>query len=330
MQLIIDTANTTLNVKNNSFYISNQSTQRIINPKRVESIAITTHCTINTAAIKLASANQVPILIFDALGEIQARMYSPYFTNTAELRKRQLKFYDTTAATAWVLWLLKRKTTLQIQTLKQLSKNRTGLLEQVEADILQMATNVARFETLQTQQMDEARNSILGMEGNLSKVYFKNLSLLLPETFRFDKRSRQPALDYFNAALNYLYGMTYNVVESGVFAKGLDPFAGYLHTDNYLKTSLVFDLIEPVRPLIDRLLIGMCQTGQLLPIHFEAKMKGFWLSKAGKRVIIPAFNEYMYQRFKLDGKIMRLKDHVFNESFGLGRAINQHFKINEP
>jgi len=324
MQLVIDTSKTCLSVKNNSFFIKNLSTQRLVNPRRLSSIAITTNCQVNVAAIKLAAENQVPIYIFNMIGEIQARLWSPYFVNTAELRKKQLRFYDSPAATRWAISLLKRKTTLQIQTIRQLGKNRTGLKPQIDADILSMAGLLDKLETFAGSRIDECRNQLLGTEGNLSKFYFKNLSALMPEPFHFDKRSRQPALDYFNAALNYLYGMTYSVVESGVFAKGFDPFAGYVHTDDYVKTSLVFDLIEPVRPLIDRLLIELCQTGQLTAAHFEEKPPGFWLGKAGKQVIIPTFNEYMYRRVKIADKVMRMKDHIFNESFELGRTIEKN------
>lgn len=330
MQLIIDTANTSLSVKNHSFFISNRSTQRIINPSRVDSIAVTTNCLINVSAIKLAAEHQVPIFIFDMLGNIKARMWSPYFINTAELRKLQLKFYDSNAATAWVLTLLKRKTTLHIQTLMQLSRNRSGFSSQIESDTNQMAIYLSKLEPYYLLQIDKCRGSILGIEGNLSKLYFKNLSALLPDSFKFEKRSRRPALDHFNAALNYLYGMTYSVVESGVFAKGFDPFAGYLHTDNYLKTSLVFDLIEPIRPVIDRLLIDLCNSGSLSPAHFEEKTPGYWLSKAGKGVIIPAFNDYMLKRVTIDNRVMSVKDHIYNESFSLGRAIDQHFKVTTP
>jgi len=77
------------------------------------SIAVTTNCQFNATAIKLAAINQVPIYFFNSLGEPQARLWSPYFTNTAELRKNQLKFGFSKAATKWIISLLKRKTALQ-------------------------------------------------------------------------------------------------------------------------------------------------------------------------------------------------------------------------
>jgi hypothetical protein len=48
--------------------------------------------------------------------------------------------------------------------------------------------------------------------------------------------------------LNYGYGVLYSLVEKACIYAGLDPFVGFLHTDNYVKKSLVFDLLEPYRP----------------------------------------------------------------------------------
>ena len=44
--------------------------------------------------------------------------------------------------------------------------------------------------------------------------------------------------------------------------------------------TLVYDAIEPFRPLIDRLVIEMCLTKAILPKHFKQVSNGFWLSKA--------------------------------------------------
>ncbi len=53
--------------------------------------------------------------------------------------------------------------------------------------------------------------------------------------------------DPFNACLNYCYGILYSLVEKACILSGLDPYVGFLHTDNYNKKSLVFDLIELFR-----------------------------------------------------------------------------------
>jgi len=324
MQIIIDTANTRISVKNNTFLIENNTQSKQISPKRISSIAITTNCILNAASIKLAALNEVPIYFFNNFGTLQARLWSPYFKNIATLRRKQLLFYNTPQATNWLISVLVRKAELQAGVLKKLQKVHKKNQVQFRETLNNLIEVLDGAQNYKNQPIEKCRNQLLGIEGAISRIYFQNLQPFLPADFKFEKRSRRPATDYFNAALNYLYGMTYSIVESGVFAKGLDPFIGYLHTDNYQKTSLVFDLIEPIRPLIDNVLIDMCVENTLDSTHFIQKQNGFWISKKGKRVLIPAFNEYLYKRLKVNNKIRRFKDIIYQESNYLGNLINQN------
>ncbi len=323
MQLVIDTANTSLTVRNKCFFIQNKSIKRQISPKRITSIAITTNCTLNTAVIKLAANNQVPILFFNNFGTIQARLWSPYFINIAELRKKQLIFSESKYATEWIINILKRKTDRQIENLKYLSakypKNRHKTTKIIE-EILKIRESV---NSISNELINNVRQELMGYEGSISRYYFKAINIFMPKSFNFESRTRRPAKDYFNAALNYLYGMTYSVVESGVFAKGLDPFIGIMHTDNYARPTLVYDLIEPIRPVMDKILFDIILNQELTPDCFVVKSQGFWLNKKGKRIIIPAFNEFLYKRIKVNNKIRRLKDHIYSESNDLGNYIDK-------
>lgn len=165
------------------------------------------------------------------------------------------------------------------------------------------------------------------LEGNISKVYLDGLSPCLPEPFQFETRSRRPATDFFNAGLNYLYGMTYGVVEGGIFAKGLDPAIGILHADQHQEPTLAFDLIEPFRPVVDRILVNLILDQSLLPEHFRKKEQGYWVNKAGKRVIISTFNDFLEKRVKYDGRVRRLKDHIYQESNDLGNYLEENIQI---
>ena len=321
MQLIIDTANTQITVKNKVFFIEKPAFSKQISPKRITSIAITTNCTINASAIKLAALNQIPIYFFNNFGTLQARMGSPYFTNIAKIRKQQLLFYNSPQATNWIINILQIKTATQIETLKRLAKKHSKHKTITQKNIAQLTKGIKASTAYKNQTIENCRNNLLGIEGNLSKLYFKAIQCFLPREMQFNKRSRRPAQDYFNAALNYLYGMTYSIVESGVFAKGLDPFVGYMHTDNYLKTALVFDLIEPIRPLIDRMLIDLCIANKLNKTHFVPKDNGYWINKAGKRVLIPTFNEYLHQRIRTNGSVQKLKDIIYAYSNDLGNEL---------
>ena len=301
--------------------------ERQISPHRVSSIAVHSDCLFNVAVIKLAAKHQVPILFFNPLGTIQARLWSPYFVNIAALRKKQLLFSLSAHATGWVLEFIQQKTENQTVSLRRLAERTPRFKNDIEKMQIEQQDILEKLWSYRGQKIADVRNELLGYEGNLSKQYFQALNLFLPMDFQFEKRSRRPGLDYFNAALNYLYGMTYSVVESGVFAKGLDPFIGIMHTDMYKKPTLVYDLIEPIRPLIDRLLVALVREGKLLPEHFVEKPPGFWMSKPGKRLLISSFNELLQTRMAVGGNTRRLKDHIYAQSNQLGNLIEQTISL---
>lgn len=322
MQIIIDTADTAITVKNKCFFFQNKTTQRQISPKRIDSIAITSNCNLNAAAIKLAANHQVPILFFNNFGTIQARMYTPYFINLAQLRKKQLLFTMSQIATDWIIEMLKKKTTRQIKNLQRLARQKTKHKTAVSRATEKIETIILQTDQIKNEKIEAVRHTLMGYEGSISRRYFQTLNLFLPPEFRFEKRSRRPALDFFNAGLNYLYGMTYSVVESGVFAKGLDPSIGCLHVDSFKKPTLVFDLIEPIRPLVDGLLINLVLENQLLPDHFIKKEQGYSVNKKGKQVIIGSFNDFLNTRVQIQQSNQRLKDHIYGESNELGNLVN--------
>ena len=126
--------------------------------------------------------------------------------------------------------------------LNRLARDTPRLKDEVSKAVNAIKEISAQTDEMRNNKMEAARHSLMGWEGRISRYYFQTLKLFFPKDFYFEKRSRRPALDYFNAALNYLYGLTYTIVESGVFAKGLDPSIGMLHADQHQQPSLVFRL----------------------------------------------------------------------------------------
>lgn len=80
---------------------------------------------------------------------------------------------------------------------------------------------------------------------------------------------------------------------------------------SYNKPVLVFDMIEPFRPWIDRLLIEQFILDIPKASFFEPKEKGYWLSKTGRHYFIPLFNDYLQQRRKMNGRTLSLKNHIY-------------------
>lgn len=62
--------------------------------------------------------------------------------------------------------------------------------------------------------------------------------------------SRRPP-NPVNAILNYLYTLLESETRLAIVALGLDSGFGLLHVDHGIRNSLVYDLMEPVRPKVD-------------------------------------------------------------------------------
>lgn len=322
MQLYIDTKNTEITVKNKCFLIKNLTQQKIISPKRIESIGILSNIKINSSAIKLAAQNEIPIYFYDFTGKVVSELSNPNYLKHSILRKNQLLFCNQTEGQTWILDQLILKTNLQVQTLKRAAKETPSIAKKLKVIIESIETKKLNLKDFKLNNSFN-RNAIMGVEGGIARAYFKAINLILPVEFQFIKRSRRPAKDNFNASLNYLYGMTYGQVTKAIKASGLDVYVGVLHITNY-KESLVYDCIEPFRPIIDRLLINLCKQEKLKPNHFIEKNSGIWLGKEGKKVILPAYAELLDQRIKIENRVLSIRNHIYWQSRNLKQKINDY------
>lgn len=67
--------------------------------------------------------------------------------------------------------------------------------------------------------------------------------------------STRSAVNPLNAMLNYLYAVLESEARLAISALGLDPGLGVLHADSQVRDSLAFDVMEPVRPMVDAYLL---------------------------------------------------------------------------
>lgn len=311
MQLILDSRGLQLQKKGSLFEIISEKGSRSISPGKLTSIAITASVVLHTDAIVLAIKHGVPILFFDRIGKARARLWSPYFESIATLRRQQVHFAESTAAASWMVDLLLLKTDHQVANLRYLagkSKRGRGDTQSVADLLRQQARQLEGFREL---LLEECRSGLLGTEGAMARLYWQALGSALPPAYAFQKRSRQPAEDVFNAALNYCYGMLYAVVEGALFAAGLDPHLGLLHADEYRKPTLSYDLIEPFRPWVDRILIDECLEERLQASFFTRNQHGLYLNKAGKAFLIPLFNGFLRQESANFGRKSTTRNHIY-------------------
>jgi CRISP-associated protein Cas1 len=308
MQLLLDTNGLSLSKLNASFHIRHKEKgTRLISPHKITSIAVLRDCNISSAAIRLAVKHQIPITFYTAYGKAEAAVYSASYANIASIRRRQVTAAESAEASSMVVQWFALKTEGQILHLQQLVLDEKGKTEAIQF----LQKQLEQMQQHKDKALSMARSSLLGIEGTAARKYWQTISAALPPDWRFEGRSRQPALDPFNCMLNYLYGMTYNVVENAIRAAGLDPYFGFFHVDMHQRPTLVYDLMEPFRPWIDQYLTKtILLNAKPLATHFETKENGLWLSKEGRKVLIPGYNEFMQEKINWQQYNTSRKNHI--------------------
>jgi CRISPR-associated protein Cas1 len=77
-----------------------------------------------------------------------------------------------------------------------------------------------------------------------------------------------------NAMLNYAYGVLESQVRMQVVAAGLNPAIGILHGNARGQHGLVYDLMEPLRPIVDRKVLEFVQSRTFHPADFNLTNNG--------------------------------------------------------
>ncbi len=98
---------------------------------------------------------------------------------------------------------------------------------------------------LQNEKM--IKESLLGIEGSAARVYFHQIF----NNTKWTGRRPRIKCDWINATLDIGYTVLFNITDALLQLYGFDVYCGIYHKEFYMRKSLVCDMMEPMRPLID-------------------------------------------------------------------------------
>jgi len=260
---------------------------------------------LSTDLIEEVVSRGIPITFLRPGGEPYAMLVSPMLTATTLTRRAQLKAMDnkvgTALARAFVVGKLRNQASLLVYFAKAEAKDPARRQRVVAAA---GRVRAARKQALgiDGKDPDYVREHLLGAEGMGARAYWEGVRALV-ETHcdTFVGRSGRGAVDAVNALLNYGYGILASRTWAALSLAGLDPFAGFLHTDRPGKPSLVLDAMEEHRPgIVDRAVLAYVRLGR--PIRFE----GGRLDDASRRAIADAVLERLAAPIVRGGRKLRL------------------------
>jgi CRISPR-associated protein Cas1 len=192
---------------------------------------------------------------------------------------------------------------------------------------------VERLSKINGEKIDDIRPKLMGVESRCSKVYFRQLKTLFPDFLQTSKRTKHKASDPLNNLLNLGYEVLKGEVYRGVMNAHLDPYLGYLHSIQFAKPSLVCDLQEIFRSLIDESLIDYSQ--KLSMDDFEKKNGRVFLKQKESYKLIKEINKLFdkrikHQRIKKYGERSKVRTAIREEAIKLGQYLRGEKERYEP
>lgn len=134
---------------------------------------------------------------------------------------------------------------------------------------------------------------LLGIEGNVGKEYFQALFAEVG----WMRRAPQTKEDITNLLLDIGYTYLFNYCDALLRIFGFDTYKGYYHQLFFQRKSLVCDVMEPMRPIIDYQLLKSFHLGQIKEKDFIFKngrfefKDGFKTSKIYSGIFLEVIND---------------------------------------
>ena len=183
--------------------------------------------------------------------------------DTSAKIKKQIEWSAETKAEIWTA-IVSEKISNQAELLRRLNKPEAEMLDQYINEI----------------ELGDTSNR----EGHAAKVYFNAL---------FGKSFTRTDENAINAALNYGYSLILSAIAREVVANGYITQIGIFHDNMFNQFNLASDIMEPFRPLVDRMVV------EIQFEKFETDEKHQMLGLLQKEVYVAGKKEFFLNAIKV-------------------------------
>lgn len=299
--LHIDKYGASLRMKDGQFLIRTKDSRQQLPTSKVRIIVLSKSTVISGGAIKLALDNEIDISFVERDGMPFARVWNSKFGSITTIRRKQWEFSEAPEGDNWIREVIAEKIRNQMALVQQIAQEDNNEGPYLQKTYEKFSKYLLKLSETDTKDALDLANRMRGWEANASKLYFTCLSRSLPSEFRFNKRSKRPAKDPFNAMLNYCYGILYNKIEGMMIRAGLDPHIGIFHKDQHNRPVLVFDFIEMYRHWAEYPVVQAFRKGMIRQEMFDILPNQVQIKSPGKRVIIELLMGYLNEKVHLHG-----------------------------
>ncbi|GBC70130.1 CRISPR-associated endonuclease Cas1 1 [archaeon HR01] len=270
MNLVLDSFGLFLGRRRGRFVLRGREVEREIHAEDVEEIhLLNPGVGLSAAAVRLALRSRV-LIVFGRRGGWPLGFITPsHLTGTVRARREQFHAYLDRRGVELVKAFASAKMMNQASLLRLVAKNRRQRDPKLSQDLFNIADEIdslfLKMQLVDGERLEEVRVEVMNKEAEAARHYWRAVGMVIPGEFGFQGRVTRGAKDPFNMMLNYGYkAILFVEAWKSLYYAGLDPYAGFLHTDRSGRPSLALDLMEEFRQdVVDRPLLAVVGRGML-------------------------------------------------------------------
>lgn len=244
----------------------------------------------NTKCINYLGQMKVPVHFFNYYGFYTGSFYPKETNVSGNLLIKQVVYYTDNEKRSEIAKKFIESAAFNIYRNLRYYNGRGKDLENMMGQIKGLQKELSKAESV---------NEIMGVEGNIRKVYYSAWKEIINQEIDFEKRVKRPPDNMINTLISFVNSLIYTTCLSEIYKTQLNPTISYLHSAGERRFSLCLDVAEIFKPLIgDRLIFSLLNKNMITEKDFEKGSNFYYLKENGRKKILKEYDERLKQTIK--------------------------------
>jgi CRISPR-associated protein Cas1 len=233
---------------------------------RVDQVVVAAGISVTSPALAALLEAEIGLTLLDRKGEVQGHLRPPAGGHVALRRQQYARMDDPVFALAVSKAIVGAKVHNQRAAAMRLIRTHPACDPAAPVTMARVIGRLAGAPTLDV---------LRGLEGEAARAWFGVLRSVIAPDYGFTARRRRPPPDPVNALLSLGYTLLVENLVTACEIVGLDPHAGFFHTEKYGRPALALDLMEEFRSVIvDSVVLNLLTRGMVRPQDFAPGPEG--------------------------------------------------------
>jgi CRISPR-associated protein Cas1 len=238
---------------------------------------------LNTKCLNYLGQNKVAIHFFNYYGFYTGSFYPKEINVSGNVLIKQVEFYQN----------IEKRLEIAKEIIKSASDNIFRNLRYYNGRGKDVKNQMELIKSLQ-KEIEKAQNinELMGVEGNIRKIYYSAWNILVNQEIEFEKRVKRPPDNMINTLISFINSLMYTTCLSEIYKTQLNPTISYLHSAGDRRFSLCLDISEIFKPLVvDRLIFSLLNKNIITEEDFEKDSNYYYLKDKGRKKVLEEYEK---------------------------------------